>query len=362
MPILFQYLMKLFLNGFARIVGIFIALFLLVDGIESIRRFSQKSGFNAMDITLMILSRIPEFIGMLFPSMALLTTLLVMSRLARQHEITVMRASGLSHVQILIPFIMGGMVIAFLHLLLLDQITPHTNRIAMKLQDRIVDRHVAPASQAGDLWVRSGRQIIHAQRSDPLNETLHEVIIFTFDDQHRMISRLESRVAVLGETCWQLKDGLDYQFFPKAKVTPFQTRSWDFTLDTGRLTGDLPSPQQLSLNDLRGTVEKMEQDGRNATRYRVIMHRKLAAPCTSLAAILLAFPFALRQPRSGGTMRSILFGLLLGFFMFVVVDLATALGMGGRLPALLAAWAPLILFSAIAGFFLAHQSVPARRR
>ncbi|MBF0296581.1 MAG: LPS export ABC transporter permease LptG [Magnetococcales bacterium] len=362
MPILFQYLTKLFLIGFAKIVAIFIGLFLLVDGIESIRRFSQKPGFNATDITLMILTRMPEFIGMLFPSMALLTTLLVMSRLAKQHEITVMRASGLSHVQILIPFVMGGMIVALVHLLLLDQITPHTNRIAMKLQDRIVDRHVAPASQAGDLWVRSGRQIIHAQRSDPLNETLHGVIIFTFDDQHRMISRLESRVAVLGETCWQLKDGLDYQFFPQSKVTPFQTRSWDFTIDSGRLTGDLPSPQQLSLNELGSTIDKMEQDGRNATRHRVIMQRKLAAPFTSLAAILLAFPFALRLPRSGGTLRSMLFGLLLGFFMFVVVDLATALGMGGRLPALLAAWAPLVFFAGIAGFLLAHQSVPTRRR
>ncbi|MBF0126353.1 MAG: LPS export ABC transporter permease LptG [Magnetococcales bacterium] len=362
MPILFHYLMKLFLLGFLKIVTIFIGLFLLIDGIENIRRFSQKPYFNITDLFLLIVSRIPNFLGMLTPSMVLLTTLVVISRLTRQHEITIMRASGLSHNQILIPFLLGGLLIAGGHILLLDQIAPHTISIAQKLEDRITDRHIAPATETGDLWVRSGQQIIHARRADSLTATLHGVMIFTFDDQHHMTARLEAKSAHLNEGCWQLMEGVDYQFLPLPRITPFRQRGWDVVLDPERLTGTTPVPQQLSLRELWTLGALLEQSGQDATRHRVIFHRKLAAPFTSLAAILLAFPFALRLPRSGGTLRSILFGLLLGFAMFVIGDLATALGLGGRLPPILAAWAPLVFFTGIAGYLLLHQATPGRRK
>ena len=50
MPILFQYLLKLFLRSFLHIVAVFVGLFFLIDGIESVRRYSQKINFDWMDV------------------------------------------------------------------------------------------------------------------------------------------------------------------------------------------------------------------------------------------------------------------------------------------------------------------------
>lgn len=358
MPILFRYLLRYFLTGFVKTISVFIGLFLLIDGIESIRRFSQKPNFNATDITLLIVSRIPNFIGMLTPSMVLLTTLMVISRLARQNEITVMRASGISLHRLLIPFLLGGVLIAGVHALLLDQITPRTNRIAQKLEDKIVDRHLSVVTVAGDLWLRNGQQIIHAQRVDAASETMHQITIFTFDDENRLTARLEAQSAVLKEARWELREGIDYQFLPQPAVQVFKLRSWDISLDSARLTGAIPVPEMLTMRELFLIAEKLQQEGQDTTRYWVIFHRKLAAPAITLAAILLAFPFALSLPRSGGTTRSFVFGLLLGFALFVLEDLAMALGMGGRLPPILAAWAPILFFGSLAGFGLLHMATP----
>ncbi len=358
MPILFHYLLRFFLTGFLKTIAIFIGLFLLLDGIESIRRFSQKPNFNTTEIILLILSRIPNFLGMLIPSMVLLTTLMVVARLARQNEITVMRASGISLHRILIPFVMGGILIATVHSLLLNQITPHTNRIAQKLEDSITDRNIATVSQNGDLWVRSGQQIIHADRADPSTETLHGITIFTFDAKHRLTTRLEAKAAVITKDCQRLIEGIDYQFLPTLQVDTFKERPWQVFLDPERLTNETPPPEMLTLLELYTMATKLQREGHDTTRYWAIFHRKLAAPATTLAAILLAFPFALRLPRTGGTLRSFLFGLLLGFAMFVLEDLATALGMGGRLPPMLAAWAPVLFFGSMAGFMLAHLANP----
>ncbi|MBF0191559.1 MAG: LPS export ABC transporter permease LptG [Magnetococcales bacterium] len=360
MPILFGYLLRFFLTGFLKMIGVFIGLFLLIDGIEGIRRFSQKPHFNILDLLLLLTSRIPNFLGMLTPSMVLLTTLMGVARLIRQNEITVMRASGLSLAGILRPFLAGGVIIALFHLLLIGQIAPHTNRIAQQIKDRILDHQVAPLSQTGEVWVREGSRIIHAKRVDPQTQTLHEVTVFTFDPENRLSARLEAKTAVHHATGWQLNQIIDYRFLPRISVETSPQRPWEVSLDPQRLSVETPPPEMLTVLELHALSTQLQRDGHSATRYQVILHRRLATPAFTLAAILLAFPFALRLPRSGGALRSTLLGLLIGFAMFVLADLATALGMGGRLPPLLAAWAPVLFFCGIAGFLLVHLSSPKR--
>jgi lipopolysaccharide export system permease protein len=60
---------------------------------------------------------------------------------------------------------------------------------------------------------------------------------------------------------------------------------------------------------------------------------------------MLAIPFALRSPRSGGVWRSIGLGLLMGFACWIVLSTSLSLGRKGILPALLAAWLPGILIT-----------------
>ena len=109
MPILFHYLLRLFLAGLLQVIGLFVGLFFLIDGVENMRRFSLKEHFNWGDLLLMMACRLPDFLTLLLPSMTLLAVLMVLARLSRQNEITVMRASGVSIYRILIPFLLGGL-------------------------------------------------------------------------------------------------------------------------------------------------------------------------------------------------------------------------------------------------------------
>ncbi|MBF0629131.1 MAG: LPS export ABC transporter permease LptG [Magnetococcales bacterium] len=360
MPILFGYLLRDFLIAFSKTVWLFIGLFLLIDGIEGIRRFSQKPNFHLMDFMLLILSRIPNFLGMLIPAMVLLTTLMAMARLVRQNEITVMRASGVSLSGILLPWLAGGVIIALFHALLIGQIAPRTNQFARDFRDHLLDQQLAPAVKSEDFWLRDGARIIHASRVELQTATLREVTVFTFTTDHRLAARLEARTARHSEAGWRLLDGIDYRFLPEPEVRPFQERAWELALDPQRLSAEAPLPDMLTVFELQAIARQLEQEGYDALRYQVLLHRRFAAPVSVLIAILLAFPFALRLPRSGGALRSTLLGLLLGFALFVFGDLMAALGMGGRLPALLAAWAPNLFFGGIAGFLLFHLDSPRR--
>ena len=358
MPLLFHYLLQLFLKGFLQIIGVFLGLFFLIDGVEGIRRYSAKVNFNWLDLLLFVLSRLPSFLTMLLPSIALLTTLVVLTRLTRQSEITVMRASGVSLYRILIPFLMGGILVAAMHVFLQDQIIPRSNRAYYSIQDHLEGRQSAAVTESGNIWYRSDQQIIHAGRGDVYEQSIYEVIVFRFDTERRLISRIEASKAVFYRGRWFLYDGIEYIFGDSVQAVTFNKRPWRVHLDPKILGKKPDDPQFLSINQLHSLAQRLQSEGADATTHWVLLHRKLADPATTIAAILLAFPFTLRLPRQGGVGRSVLIGLLLGFAMFVLVDLSTALGLGGRLPPGLSAWAPVMVFMGIGGFLFLHLADP----
>ncbi|ABK45174.1 permease YjgP/YjgQ family protein [Magnetococcus marinus MC-1] len=370
MPILFRYLLQLFLQGFVKVFSIFIALFFLMDGAEQIRRFGGRDHVIWQDMVELIFLRMPHFFTQFLPPIALLTTLFVVTRLTRLNELTVIRSGGVSLVRILIPFLLGGVMVAGVQMLLLDQIVPRTNAAA----ERSIFRMNLPEQAAlyesmvslegvrkDNLWIRDGGQILHAKRAYGDKRLLLEVTIFRFTPEHDLLMRADAHKATWENEGWVLHNGQIYRFNGHTTQSePFTRMPWAINLEKEQIKRATPQPEELSLQALWKHADRLAREGYDATPYWVTLYRKLADPLTTLAAILLAFPFALRLHRMGGTFRSMLMGFITGFFMFVVVDLFTALGFGERLPPFLAAFAPVMFFICIGGFLLLHleEDVP----
>lgn len=357
MPILFRYLLQLFLAGFFRVLGIFVALFFLVDGIESIRRFADKPNFRWGELINYLFLRMPGFLLELVPAMALLATMMVLTRLTRQNEITVMRASGVSIYRVLIPFLLGGVLVATGQTLIQEVMVPITSRSAESIKDAFVSQAVSAPSTTEDFWVRDGNDVIHAQGGSAPLKALLGVTVFHLDQEHRLTSRVEARRGEWREGGWRLLEGVEYRFGPdhEHEVVPFTERPWRVGVETERLLERrMPEPETLPLTKLHTLARQLESEGYDATPYWLRLQRKLADPFTTLTAMLLAFPFSLRLQRLGGGSRILAIGFFTGFGLFVLVDLATALGLGNRLPPWLAAWGPVAFFAGIGGFLLLH--------
>ncbi|WP_130470813.1 LPS export ABC transporter permease LptG [Candidatus Magnetaquicoccus inordinatus] len=366
MPILFLYLLRLFLVGMGQIIGLFIGLFLLIDGIESIRRFALKPAFNWADMFWMMLCRLPDFITLLFPSITLLAVLIVLARLSRQNEITVMRASGISLYRILIPFLLGGLLIASTQLLLRDQLVPWSKRLAQNLEDRLLGQENPSPTDMDNLWLKvwtqqGGRQLLHVQQLLPDQRVLLNLSLYEWDADHKLRSHIQARSAHMVKGEWILNQGIRYQYEPTLVAERFIQLPWPAILGSDQLNRTAINPDFLTFEQLNRLIERTEREGYDATRLHVLLHSRFSQPATTLAAILLAFPFTLRLPRRGGITRSLLLGLLIGFTLFVVADLAQALGLGGRLPPPLAAWAPVCFFAGLGGFLLIHLADPKRQ-
>ena len=107
----------------------------------------------------------------------------------------------------------------------------------------------------------------------------------------------------------------------------------------------------MGYRQLRAYTETLRTGGFNVLEQDVALARKIAFPFVTLVMTLLAIPFASTIGRSGA-MGGIGIGIALAISYWTLLSLFGALGTGGALPPLLAAWAPNLLFGAGALYML----------
>ena len=83
----------------------------------------------------------------------------------------------------------------------------------------------------------------------------------------------------------------------------------------------------------------------------VALERKISFPFVTIVMTLLAVPFAVTTGRRGA-MYGIGVGIVLAISYWVAISIFAALGTGGVMTPVLAAWAPNLLFGAGAGYLL----------
>jgi lipopolysaccharide export LptBFGC system permease protein LptF len=112
---------------------------------------------------------------------------------------------------------------------------------------------------------------------------------------------------------------------------------------------DRPS-DTMSYGELKGHIDSLESRGFDVAKYKVQLHRKLAFPLVGVIMTLLGIPFAFVVARRGA-LYGIGISIVIGIVFWAFLGIFEALGDNAALPALLAAWAPNLLFGS-AGLYL----------
>ena len=114
------------------------------------------------------------------------------------------------------------------------------------------------------------------------------------------------------------------------------------------------NPNDLSIRDLWVYVGYLERNGLDAQSYRLALWRKLLAPLSYLAMLVIGMPFVFGPQRSAGTGQRLLVGLLLGLAFFMANYLLGNVVLLYGYPPLVGAILPSLLFLA-AGFLALHR-------
>jgi lipopolysaccharide export system permease protein len=113
------------------------------------------------------------------------------------------------------------------------------------------------------------------------------------------------------------------------------------------------APDTMSFLELRAYVGKLREGGHRVGKYLVQLYSKLSFPLVQVIMTLVAIPFALASPRSGGRAVGIGVAIVIAVGYWVVHSIALALAQADLLPPALAAWTANIVFAGIgAALFL----------
>jgi len=110
---------------------------------------------------------------------------------------------------------------------------------------------------------------------------------------------------------------------------------------------ELP-PDSLSLSDLQGYIQVLQERKQNARSYALAFWQKICLPVTTGAMVLLSLTFIFGSTRKRNASQRIFFGMLVGVVFYLSNQIVGNLGLVFDLPPLFTTLAPVSVILVVA--------------
>ena len=303
----------------------------------------------------------PQFLVYIIALAVLIAGLVTIGLLTKNSELIVMRACGISLYRTAMPMLAFAVAAGAVLVGLQETVLASANRRADQLDHEIRFGKPQTYGVLNRKWLvgRNG-EVYHYQYYDPRKQELHSLSVFEFDPKdHRLIRRRFVQMAKYtadtrpdAEPEWALDKGWLREFAPGNDML-FS----DFTNQVQRFEAadyfvtEAREPDLMNFAQLRVYIDEMRAGGYNVLDHEVGLHRKVAFPFVTLVMTLIAVPFAVTTGRRGA-LYGVGVGIVLALIYWVMISVFAALGASGVLDPMLAAWAPNLIFGAVAAYLL----------
>ncbi|HWN14837.1 MAG TPA: LPS export ABC transporter permease LptG [Candidatus Dormibacteraeota bacterium] len=340
-----QYLIYL---GIGTVIGA--VLIGVVDLLQTLDRFLRvKPPFTT--ILEHFVYRLPGELYKGLPMIVLIATVFLFLSLTRQRELDAFKAAGISLYRASLPILLVAGAISVLAVAFQEIVLPDINAKSEEV-DRVkirgqLPRHLQRQTQ---IWYRSSdTRFFRMALLDPAGKSMEGLTVLDISRDFRMEERLDARAAQWSAEGWQLTDGVFRRVGPQNRVTSemFDSRLLAMPEHIDDFIQLQNAPDTMSFLELRAYVARLRDGGHRVTRYLVQLYSKLSFPLVHVIMALVAIPFALVSPRSGGRAMGIGVAIVIAVGYWVVHSIALAFAQADLLPAALAAWTANIVFAGI---------------
>ena len=259
----------------------------------------------------------------LFPTAAVIGSLLGLGQLAASSELTALRALGLSRRRLGLAVAVTLTVLTMLMVINGETLAPWGERRADTLKASAKSPNMIVAKYSG-LWAREGDTFLNAEsgqeRTDGKDRwlELHDVYLYEFADDGRLESIAHAAIAEHRPGGWLLHT-VKRTWFEARSVTQTDAMEerWDSQLDDTALAASISRPDYMPASALRSGITYRHRNGLDASEYEEHYWGRWFYPFSVLALCLAAIPFAFGTLRSGSLGKRLFIGIVfaLGFWL-----------------------------------------------
>jgi lipopolysaccharide export system permease protein len=334
-----RYLARQFLGLFLFSLMGAVLLFVIVDLVENVDQFIDGR-VPASVTALYYLYFIPFIAVLTMPMGTLMATVFSVGVLAKNNEITAMKALGYSFHQMMRTLLFLGAAVAIFNFFLNEAVSIPANRKKDEIRDRyLTGNKYRQTSKFRNLLIQDPPdRIVSIESFDPETNTASQVRIETFSG-NRLVHRIDAPAMAWRDKHWHISGGYE-RFFSgdterAASVT--QPMSFHFQFSPREVATAQVSPDEMRFGELRRFIRKVRQTRGEYQRWQTDLHMRIAFPVSNLLIVLLAAPLAYNRRKKS---LAVGFGISLAicFLLFGCIKLGQTLGQNRALPPLAAAW------------------------
>ncbi|MEM8789633.1 MAG: LPS export ABC transporter permease LptG [Pseudomonadota bacterium] len=344
-----SYITQRFLRNVTLVLVVIAGVAALLASIEN-TRIAAANNATLLEAGALTLFQLPDILSQTLPLIVMLGALATFLGLSRNSEMVVVRASGVSALQMLFLPALAAATLGVVAVTVVNPIVAYATVRAEETKAVIQQRDISILSvSAQGLWLRqgleTGQTVIQAGRVSEDGALLSGVRLHQFDIDNRLVARIEAQSAQLVENAWLLRGVRRWDLTERrqgAEGLPEELvqLSLPTNLTRAQILDSFATPAAIEIWALPGFIRSLERAGFTATPHKVFFHSELARPALFIAMVLIGAGFSLRHVRFGQTGVMILLAIFAGFVLYFFKDIAETLGGTGAIPILLAAWSP----------------------
>ena len=303
-------------------------------------------GLSMREIVISYVYAIPEYAFLVMPAAVLLATVFTVGAMGRHSELTAAKAGGQSFHRLMLPlFIAAGLaaVLAFG----VGELAPWSTSRQLEIQKAKQARPTRARFNfvySGDAgWVYTVRSLDVASRQ--LKQVMFERQ-GTGLNYPGMVLTADSATYDDSLKVWRLRTGASRVIAGPGQQATFSFRSMRLRAlrqSPADLLAESKGPDEMRFAELGRYIEALKRSGNDANKLIVEQALKLALPATCLIIALFGAPLAVTTPRAGPA-GGVAVSLAIALIFLLLTQLTKAIGAGGVINPLVAAWFPNVIF------------------
>lgn len=357
---LFFYLARQFRQAFYIILAIVVAVFLVSNYIDLLSKVVDKD-VSFFTITKLAFAKIPYLIQEALPFLIFIAAILAFSRLSRNNEYTIIKASGVSIWQLLWPYLSMTLLIGVIFVAVVNPIATSMMDYMRKTSNKVLHgnsgANLLSFSHSG-LWFIdktndvNEKRIVHAQYLNNKSLELIKVSYLFFDNNFTFIQRLDAESAILDNGQWKLENVRKYTAHQLAENINEMNINTNFK--DHDLRHSFIEPQSISVWQLPHFIAILQSSGYSALQHSAYFYKLILRPFLICGLVLIAASFSLRPARFISSLKVVSFGILSGFLLFFANELLNSLGASGTIPNIAAAFISTTSICLLGGTLVLH--------